>query len=169
MSTFTNFIIHAEYASIAALGDRLGEIRGLLDWDAFRSLLADLYTNDTTKGGRPNCDVVLMIRLLVLQQWYGLSDTELERQATDRISFRHFLGYPETITDRSTIWLFRERLAQTGKNTVIWGRIPAPTRNPGSHDQARDHSGCDLHHRRSRACLRGYSPGRPGPPHSACL
>lgn len=61
-----------------------------------------------------------MIRLLVLQQWYGLSDPELERKATDRISFRHFLGYPETIPDRSTIWLFRERLAQTGKDAAIW-------------------------------------------------
>ena len=61
-----------------------------------------------------------MIKLLVLQQWYGLSDPELERQAIDRISFRHFLGYPETIPDRSTVWLFRERLATTGKETAIW-------------------------------------------------
>lgn len=120
MSTFTNFVIHQGYASFAALGDRLGEIQGLIDRGAFRPLLADLYTNDTEKGGRPNYDVVLMIRMLVLQQWYGLSDPELERQATDRISFRHFLGYPEMIPDRSTIWLFRERLAQTGKDTVIW-------------------------------------------------
>ena len=120
MSTFTNFFIQHEYASLAALGDRLGEISGLLDWDAFRPLLADLYTNDTEKGGRPNYDVILMIRMLVLQQWYGLSDPELERQATDRISFRHFLGYPETIPDRSTIWLFRERLASSGKDTAIW-------------------------------------------------
>ena len=49
-----------------------------------------------------------------------MSDPELERQATDRISFRYFLGYPATIPDRSTIWLFRERLAQTGKDAVIW-------------------------------------------------
>ncbi|MDN7026251.1 IS5 family transposase [Methanoculleus sp. FWC-SCC1] len=120
MSTFTNFIIRHEYASLAALGDRLGEVSGLIDWDAFRPLLADLYTNAEGRGGRPNCDVVLMIKLLVLQQWYGLSDPELERQATDRISFRHFLGYPETIPDRSTVWLFRERLAKTGKETLIW-------------------------------------------------
>jgi len=120
MVTFTNFAIRHEYAALAALGDRLGEISGLIDWDAFRPLLADLYTNDEGKGGRPNYDVVLMIRLLVLQQWYGLSDPELERQATDRISFRHFLGYPATIPDRSTVWLFRERLAQTGRDTVIW-------------------------------------------------
>ncbi len=120
MSTFTNFFIQYKYASLVALGDRLGEISGLLDWDAFRPLLADLYTNDTAKGGRPHYDGVLMIQLLVLQQWYGLSDPELERQATDRISFRHFLEYPETIPDRSTIWLFRERLAKTGKDAAIW-------------------------------------------------
>jgi IS5 family transposase len=120
MSTFTNFFIHHEYDALAALGDRLGEVSGLIDWSAFRPLLVDLYTNQEGNGGRPNYDVVLMIKLLVLQQWYGLSDPELERQATDRISFRHFLGYPETIPDRSTIWLFRERLAQTGKDTAIW-------------------------------------------------
>jgi len=120
MSTFTNFAVQYEYASLAALGDRLGEISGLIDWDAFRPLLADLYTNTKGRGGRPNCDVVLMIKLLVLQQWYGLSDPELERQAIDRISFRHFLGYPASIPDRSTVWLFRERLAITGKETAIW-------------------------------------------------
>ena len=120
MRTFTNFAVQYEYASLAALGDRLGEISGLIDWDAFRPLLADLYTNTEGRGGRPNCDVVLMIKLLVLQQWYGLSDPELERQAIDRISFRHFLGYPASIPDRSTVWLFRERLAITGKETAIW-------------------------------------------------
>jgi len=61
-----------------------------------------------------------MIKLLVLQQWYGLSDPEIERQATDRISFRHFLGYPEIIPDRSTAWLFRERLIKAGKVNDIW-------------------------------------------------
>jgi IS5 family transposase len=85
MSTFTNFAIRHEYASLGVLGDRLGEISGPIDWEAFRPLLADLYTNAEGRGGRPNCDVVLMIKLLVLQQWYGLSDPELERQATDRI------------------------------------------------------------------------------------
>jgi IS5 family transposase len=123
MSTFTNFALRAEYASLAALGDRLGEIQGLIDWDALHPHLVDLYTNGTSKGGCPDYDVVLMLRLLVLQQWYGLSDPELERQATDRISFRHFRGYPETIPDRSTIWLFRERLAHTGKDTAIWEEV----------------------------------------------
>ncbi len=28
----------------------------------------------------PNCDVILMFKILILQQWYGLSDLEVERQ-----------------------------------------------------------------------------------------
>ena len=52
-------------------------------------------TRDTKEeGGRPHYDEVLMVKMLVLQGWYGLSDYEAERQATDRISFQHFLGYP---------------------------------------------------------------------------
>ncbi len=61
MSTFTNFFIHHEYDALAALGDRLGEVSGLIDWSAFRPLLVDLYTNQEGNGGRPNYDVVLMI------------------------------------------------------------------------------------------------------------
>jgi len=64
-------------------------------------------------------DEVLIVKLLVLQAWYGLSDPELERQVNDRISFRHFLGYPERAPDYSTVWRFRERLAETGRDGLV--------------------------------------------------
>ena len=51
-----------------------------------------MYKNKTSHGGRPNIDIVIMIKLLVLQHWFGLSDPELERQVADRISFCIFLG-----------------------------------------------------------------------------
>jgi len=92
MITFFNFAIRDEYAKLSALGNTLGEISSLIDWDAFRPLLSDMYTNDEGKGGRPNYDVVFMIKLLVLQQWYGLSYLQLEREAYESLSFRHFLG-----------------------------------------------------------------------------
>jgi len=82
-----------------------------------------MYTNDTPRGGRPNMDEVLMVKLLVLQAWYGLSDPELERQVTDRIIFRHFLGYPERAPDYSTVWQFRERLAETGRDRLVWAEL----------------------------------------------
>jgi len=64
-----------------------------------------------------------MVRLLVLQSMYGLSDPELERQANDKISFLKFLGFPEKIPDHSTIWFFRERLINQGKLDLIWQEL----------------------------------------------
>jgi IS5 family transposase len=123
MSTFSNFAFKREYEHIAELGDRLGEVEKLVDWESFRPIIGERYSNKEGKGGRPNYDDVLMIKMLVLQQWHGPSDPELERQVNDRISFRKFLGFPDIIPDRSTIWLFRERLAKTGKDELIWEEL----------------------------------------------
>ena len=95
----------------------------LIEWERFRPLIGDLYTNTTEQGGRPNHDLILMVRLLVLQSMYGLSDPELERQANDKISFLKFLGFPEKIPDHSTIWYFRERLINQGKLELIWKEL----------------------------------------------
>ena len=48
---------------------------------------------------------------------------ELERQACDRISFQRFLGYPDPVPDSTTIWLFRERLVETGRDLEVWGEL----------------------------------------------
>ena len=82
-----------------------------------------MYNNKTEIGGRPNLDEIVMVKMLVLQQWHGLSDPEIEKQATDRISFRKFLGFPKKIPDRSTVWAFRERLLETGKDVIIWEEL----------------------------------------------
>jgi IS5 family transposase len=82
-----------------------------------------MYDNKSEKGGRPNCDVILMFKILILQQWYGLNDLEVERQMADRISFMSFLGFPNPFPDSRTIWLFRERMANTGKDEVVWAEL----------------------------------------------
>jgi len=106
MKSFNDFVLDREYARIEKLGDKLAKIEPLIDWENFRPIIKDMYDNKSERGGRPNNDEVVMIKMLVLQSWYGLSDPELERQATDRISFRKFLGFPEVIPDRSTVWSF---------------------------------------------------------------
>jgi len=106
MNTFRDYFLHQQYSMIAELGDKLGEIKDLIDWEKFRPIFADMYHENEEEGGRPHIDEILMVKMLLLQGWYGLSDYEAERQANDRISFRHFLGYPDTIPDRSTLWKF---------------------------------------------------------------
>ena len=64
-----------------------------------------------------------MVKILLLQQWYNLSDPQTEREIRDRISFMNFLGYPEKLPDRNTIWYFRERLSKTGKDRLVFNEI----------------------------------------------
>jgi IS5 family transposase len=82
-----------------------------------------MYDNKSERGGRPNCDVILMFKILILQQWYGLSDLEVERQMADRISFMAFLDFPDPFPDSRTIWLFRERMAKTEKDKLVWAEL----------------------------------------------
>ena len=123
MSSFKAYLLREIYKKVQKQGDKLAEIEPLIDWEAFRPIIQSLYTNNTPRGGRPNVDPVVMVKLLVLQAWYGLSDPELERQALNRIDFQHFLGYPEKAPDYSTVWRFRERLAETGKDQEVWAEL----------------------------------------------
>ena len=72
-----------EYEKVKKLGDKLSEIDSLINWEAFRPIIAGMYKNNTEKGGRPNIDEIVMTKVLVLQQWYGLSDPETERLLTE--------------------------------------------------------------------------------------
>jgi IS5 family transposase len=123
MDSFNKHLLKQEYNKLAKLGDRLAKADKLVNWEAFRPIIRDLYRNDSEQGGRPNTDEVVMVKLLVVQQWIGLSDEETEREAVDRLSFRRFLGYPDSVPDSTTIWLFRDRLAKSGKDKLIWAEL----------------------------------------------
>jgi len=116
-------MLRQAYQNVRKNGDRLAEVEPLIDWEAFKPIIQPMYSNQTPLGGRPNIDPVMMMKMLVLQAWYGLSDPELERQVDDRLSFQRFLGFPEKAPDYSTVWQFRERLAETGRDRLVWGEL----------------------------------------------
>jgi IS5 family transposase len=123
MNSFMSFYLKQAYSRLAKLGDPLAEANNLIDWGKFRSIEDALYDNKTEKGGHPNIDFVLMIKILVLQHWYNLSDQKMERELANNLSFMNFLGYPETIPDSSTIWLFRDRLKEKNSVDAIWQEV----------------------------------------------
>ncbi len=118
MDSFTTWILRGLGTKQGK--SRLSQISDLIDWEPIRLILEEMYDNKSERGGRPNYDVILMFKILVLQQWYGLSDLEVERQMADRISFMSFLGFPDPFPDSRTIWLFKERMAETGKKEIVW-------------------------------------------------
>jgi IS5 family transposase len=101
--------------------NRLLQMSDLIDWTPIRKRLDEMFKNKTEKVGRPNRDVIVMFKILILQQRYGLSDLEVERQIADRLSFMEFIGYPDPFPDSRTIWLSRERMAKP-ERIKLYGR-----------------------------------------------
>lgn len=121
--SFDQFILRENYAKVKGLGDRLELMKQQIDWTPFRPLVAQVFHDNDTEGGRPHTDELVVVRAMLLQAWYGLSDPELEFQIHDRLSFRNFLGFPDSIPDFSTIWKIRERLKETGIDQKIWAEL----------------------------------------------
>ena len=58
----------------------------------------------------------MMVKVLLLQQWYSLSAPQMEETLADRISFRRFvgLGLQDDTADHSTLSRFRSTLESWG-------------------------------------------------------
>jgi IS5 family transposase len=121
--SFNQFILREQYQKVKGLGDRLELMKHQIDWEPFRPLVAKVFYDNDTVGGRPHTDELLVVRTLLLQGWYTLSDEELEFQCNDRLSFRNFLGFPEKVPDFSTIWKIRDRLKEAGVESQIWDEL----------------------------------------------
>jgi len=78
-------------------------------------------------GGRPACRVGVLLRLMILQHLYGLSDPQAEAQLKDRLSFQKFvqLDAHETVPDETTICRFRQRLIDCGLHEELLGLFNA--------------------------------------------
>ena len=99
--------------------DSLTKITSVIDFELFRDeleFLTAIKIRDEKKGGRPAYDVVLMLKVLIIQHLYNLSDDETEFQIFDRLSFTRFLGLGlnDDVPDAKTIWVFKERLGNDG-------------------------------------------------------
>lgn len=121
--TFEQHIAREMYKKVRGLGDRLELMKHQINWERFRPIVASVFKDNEKTGGRPHTDEVIIVRTMLLQSWYGLSDEELEFQSNDRLSFRNFLGFPENVPDFSSIWKIRERLKDSNKEAEIWAEL----------------------------------------------
>jgi IS5 family transposase len=121
--SFNRFILEEQYKKVKGLGDRLELMKQQIDWKPFIPIVKSVFHDDKETGGRPHTDELVVVRSMLLQAWYNLSDPELEFQCHDRLSFRNFLGFPEEIPDFSTIWRIRDRLETDGVDTLIWAEL----------------------------------------------
>jgi IS5 family transposase len=120
------FDIAERAAKLTQMGDPLVGLNERIDWEAFRPDLGLVHEKErkSNAGAKP-IDVVLMFKVLVLQQLHNLSDDRIEYQIRDRLSFMRFLGLQleDRVPDAKTVWLFREQLKNKGLVTKLFGRF----------------------------------------------
>ena len=92
---------------------QLERIAALVDWTGFERLLGEVYAAPV---GRPSYGPLVLLRCLLLQQWYRLSDPGLEEALSDRLSFRRFVGLAlaDPVPDHSTLSRLRSELVRRG-------------------------------------------------------
>lgn len=129
--SFNEFILREQYKKIKGLGDRLALMKQQIDWQPFIPLVRSVFEDNKIVGGRPHTNELVVVRSMLLQAWYGLSDQELEFQCHDRLSFRNFLDFPESVPDFSTIWKIRDRLKEQGSDKKIWYELQSQLDNKG--------------------------------------
>ena len=103
---------------LSSMGNPLESISKVIDFELFRELLENklLNTNKKNNAGAKPYDVVMLFKILILQRYYGLGDSQVEYQILDRISFKIFLGLEtgDKVPDEKTVWSFRERVTKNG-------------------------------------------------------
>ena len=103
---------------------RLERIDEEVDWERFAVLVKGIY--DAVEG-RPSYPPLMMVKVLLLEQWYNLSDPQMEEALWDRISFRRFvgLGLGDDTPDYTTISRFRAELAERGLSKKLFAELVA--------------------------------------------
>lgn len=108
---------------LSKMGDPLERVSVTLDWEMFRPILNKVFHKEERgTGGRPPWDYILMFKILLLQSWYNIADDKTEYMINDRLSFQRFLGLSLTdkVPDAKTIWLFREKLSESGSYAELF-------------------------------------------------
>src|SRR5258705_930547 len=123
------FDVERRLEAISAKGDPLETIKKMVQWDDFR---ADIEAVTETKpeerqsnAGRKPYDTILKFKIVVLQSLHNLSDEQTEYLIRDRLSFMRFLDLEleDPVLDATTIWLFREALAEAGLIDQLFARF----------------------------------------------
>jgi len=101
----------------------LDQLDAAVDWAALAVPLRKLYRNDA--AGAPAEPVVRMLKILMLQKWFNLSDPQAQEQLNDRLSFRRFVGLrgEELAPDETTIVKFRKRLRDGNADVELFAMV----------------------------------------------
>ena len=100
----------------------LEAIDAAIEWSELSAVVAGLYSSGE---GRPSYPPLVLVKALLIQQWYGLSDPRLEFLLRDSLSLRRFVGLAasEGTPDHSTVSRFRSALRAAGLDEALFAAL----------------------------------------------
>jgi len=98
----------AQEAAARIKGSTIVALASIIDWSRLRKIMGKL---DRTNYGPKGYEAIKMLKALILQNWYSLSDTELEEALRVRLDFMVITELSE-VPDSTTICRFRNKLIQ---------------------------------------------------------
>lgn len=94
----------------------LNKMDAVLPWKQWVELVQPYYP--TGKRGRPPREIEVMLRMLMLQVWFNLSDEAAEDAIFDSYAMKSFMGLNfesgEQVPDATTLCKFRKLLSAHG-------------------------------------------------------
>ena len=108
----------------------LERIEALVDWSALEAVCGDIYAAPV---GRPSYPLVVLIKAMLVQAWWNLSDPKAEQLLRHALRFRRFLGVGLTgkTPDQNTLWRFRDELAKRGLAEALLAEVDRQLRARG--------------------------------------
>jgi IS5 family transposase len=103
----------------------LAQLEAVTPWSALVAAIAPFYPKGEGPG-RPPIGLERMLRMVVAQQCFGLSDEGIEDALYDSQAIRRFVGIDlarEAAPDATTLLKFRRRLEDQGLTGVIFATI----------------------------------------------
>lgn len=106
--SFSDFLINPR-TKITRTEKFLKRVLALVDFSFTRKIHEQIHN---AVEGRTPYDALRLFKIMLLQEWFGLSDAVAEEMIYDRKSFQDFLGLVanDSIPDESTIGRFRKAL-----------------------------------------------------------
>src|SRR3954465_2334772 len=131
------FDLGERYRGLDAKKDPLVVLNAVVPWEDFRAQLSAVWRKPDeerkTAAGRKPGDGIVIFKTLVLQALFNFSEDQIEYQIRDRLSFMRFLGLSleDRVPDATTVWLYREKLAQAGLVEALFEAFNAHLKSRG--------------------------------------
>ena len=87
-------------------------VNTIVDWQQILKVITKYYQKGKSVDGRESYSPLILFKMLLLQNWYGLSDESVEENVRDRISFSKFccISMDQAVPDSTVLCRFRNAL-----------------------------------------------------------